>query len=143
LEAQVSSITISYFIHSTEDEERLNSAVCKAFGLEPREISFTCAEGHYGNRLVYAKAHLVGERASEVYESVSQSLTDSAHVQLGTLIERSIDEHDALYLRFDRQNLNGGLALSDEEPIRLKVKPRFRKGGKSIMASMYRRDLRV
>ncbi len=48
-----------------------------------------------------------------------------------------MDEHDALYLRIDRQSIDRELVISDEEPIRVKLKPKFRVGGRASMKEGY------
>ena len=144
MELEFASITISFLIHSTEDANRLNSEVCASFSLDSSEISSEGLNGHYGNELRLAKAHLIGKRARETAKRIRDSLSDSSRGQVSRDFNNSIDEHDALYLRLDRQTLySGSLTLSDEEPIRVRMKPRIRTGGHESMKLAYHRVLNL
>lgn len=139
----LASVTISYFIHATEDIQRLNDEVCASFGLKLSELSLEELEGHYGNRVQFVKVHTINRRASEVFEQIGLKLTEASRREISQELEKSMDEHDALYLRIDRQTLFRGLSLSDEEPIRVKLKPKFRLKGPGEMASLYRREMKI
>ena len=143
LQLQISSISLSYFIHATEDRVKLNDSVRVSFGLEENEITIEKLEGYYGNVLESVKVHLFGKRAEQVVEIISSGLGELARKQLLTLLDASMDEHDALYLRLDRQALESGLSLSDREPIRVKVKPKFRAGGRDAMKLAFMERLRL
>ncbi|MCL5067309.1 MAG: hypothetical protein M1368_03020 [Thaumarchaeota archaeon] len=131
---------MSYFIHSTEDEARLEASVDAALGIKQGELQFDKIEGHFGNEMRFAKARLTGKRASEVSVRILANLTKSARKTLMDRLEQSVDEHDAFYLRLDRQSMDGNLNISDEEPIRIKLKPKFRES-RSRMIESYRKAL--
>ena len=135
MQPSFASITISYLIHSTEDEALLNSMVLSAFDLSSSEISVSNVEGHFGNKLILVKAHLVGERAQDVASKISAIFSDSARAQISENIEKSMDEHDALFLRLDRQSLDRAFNLNDEEPIKIKLKPKFRRSRSEMIRS--------
>jgi RNA binding exosome subunit len=136
-------VKLSYFVHSTEDAYRLNQAVCEALGIGDTEISKESLEGHYGNRLEFIKAHLIGRRAEEVVGRISSGLTESSRKELLAQLDSSMDEHDALYLRLDRQSIESGLSISDQEPIRVKIKPKFRRGGHEVMKAAFIEELKL
>jgi RNA binding exosome subunit len=138
---QMSSVTLSYLIHATEDEDRLNQTILASIGLDSSELYLNTMEGHHGNRVILAKAHLIGKRATEATVRLARNLTPSSKTKLLSELDRSLDEHDALYLRFNRQNLSSGFSLSDDEPIRVKLKPRFRIGGREAMKQVYVEEL--
>ena len=76
MDLAISSVTLSYFVHSTEEVDRLNRAVCEVLGILDDEVSRESLEGHYGNKVEFVKAHLTGKRAEEVVERISEkSLT--------------------------------------------------------------------
>jgi RNA-binding protein len=127
LQAQIefASVTISFFIHATEDKERLVGEISKALSLDPSEFSFESLEGHYGNPLTKAKAHIIGERAKGLSRKIIDSLSSASKQDLLSSIEKHVDEHGDLYLRLDRQSLRHGLSLGDDEPVRIKLKLRF------------------
>jgi RNA binding exosome subunit len=133
-----SSVTISFFIHSTEDEERLLSLVQSKLGLEGEEFSKERITGHFGNEIVSVKGHVIGSRAQIVASQIFGSLSKVARTSIRTELEKSLDEHDALYLRLDRQSLQEpSISLSDEEPIRIKLKPMSRGGGRELIKQEY------
>jgi RNA binding exosome subunit len=136
------SVKISFFVHSTEDETRLEKDVTAAFALHPGEITFDSVQGHFGNKMLFAKVHLTGNRAEKVSEAIFERLSQRAKSQLNDEIGRSVDEHDALYLRVDRQSLAKDFDLSDEEPLRVKLKPKIRAGGHEAMLDLYRKVLK-
>lgn len=140
---EFSSVTISFFIHSTEDEDRLLKAVENKFALEPEEVATEKITGHFGNDMISVRAHLVGERAQETATRIVESLAKNARNSIRAELQRSLDEHDSLYLRLDRQTFGeSSLSLSDEEPIRIKLKPKVRSGGRQSMAKQYEELMR-
>jgi len=134
-----SSVTVSFFIHSTEDEDRLMEMVRKRLGLEEDEITREKAVGYFGNEIISIRAHIIGDRAQATSLRIIRLLSKSARTLILSEIEKSLDEHDALYLRLDRQSLKDDfLSISDEEPIRIKLKPKNRFGGRSNMLQEYK-----
>ena len=94
--------------------------------------------GYYGNEMLSVKAHIIGGRAQEVAHLLLNSLSKNAKSLLISEIEKSMDEHDSLYLRLDRQSLNDqNISFADEEPIRIKLKPKGRFGGRASMKQEY------
>jgi len=136
-------VTLSYFVHATEDAERLNRTVCEAFGVNESELGRESLEGHYGNKLEFVKAHLVGGRAEQVVKRIAKRLTDDSKRLLQAQLENSMDEHDALYLRMDRQSIDEGFSISDQEPIRVKIKPKFRAGDRETMRQAFEEGLEL
>jgi len=139
---EFASVTVSFFVHSTEDSERLLSLISEKLGLAPEELKTESVEGYYGNAIVSVKAHITGKRAREVALGILRSLSKRAKQQILSELKKSMDEHDALYLRIDRQSINREIALSDEEPIRVKLKPKFRVGGHNSMKEGYEELIR-
>lgn len=137
LTVEFASITISFFIHSTEDSGRLLSNVTQKLGLATGELQCQNVEGYYGNEIISAKAHVIGKRAQEVATKLLGDLSPGAKKKVIEELDRSMDEHDALYLRIDRQVIDKEIATSDEEPIRIKLKPKFRVGGHNSMRESY------
>jgi len=117
--------------------------VCEALGIADTEISKESLEGHHGNSLEFVKAHLIGRRAEEVVERISSGLTESSRKELLAELDSSMDEHDALYLRLDRQTIESGLSIADQEPIRVKIKPKFRRGGHESMKAAFMEELKL
>ncbi|HYB03861.1 MAG TPA: RNA-binding domain-containing protein, partial [Nitrososphaerales archaeon] len=129
---------ISFFIHSTEDEEQLMKLVRDRLGLDPPEISEEKIIGHFGNEILSVKAHVIGPRAQSIAGQILRQLSSAARASIRGEMEKSLDEHDSLYFRLDRQSLHEPLiSLSDEEPIRIKLKPKSRSGGRKAMKAEY------
>jgi RNA binding exosome subunit len=138
-----SSVTVSYFIHSTEDMDRLLRLVKSKLGLEDEEVSEEKITGYFGNEMISVKAHVIGEQANIVANLIVASLSREAKNSILSELEKSLDEHDSLYLRLDRQTLGEKfLNLSDEEPIRIKFKPKSRSGGRRSIIEQYEELIR-
>ena len=132
-----SSVTISFFVHSTEDEDRILKLVEDIFGIENTEIIREKISGHFGNQITVIRAHIIGQRAQIVAHRIVVALSSEARASIHGEITRSLDEHDSLYLRLDRQSFEDRtLSVSDEEPIRVKLKPKVR-SGRQFMIRQY------
>lgn len=83
--------------------------------------------------MFYIKTHLTGERADQVSRMLLSKLQFSSKKRLMADLEKYLDEHDALYLRIDRQSLPEELVLGDDEAIRVKLKPKFRRDRESVI----------
>ena len=134
---EFASVTVSFFIHATEDAQRLLSTVSDRLGLAEEELQQETVEGYHGNAIISAKAHVVGKRAQQIVTLLLRNLSQKAKEKIASELDKSIDEHDSLYLRLDRQSMENGLDISDEEPIRVKLKPKFRVGGRNSMKESY------
>ncbi len=137
------SVTISFFIHSTEEVSRLTDKISRSLGIPLNSIELETLEGHYGNVLHSAKAHILGEQADLVSKLILERLDSASKATIASELERSIDEHDALYLRLDRQLLGESLVIGSEEPIRVKLKPKSRYRSRAAMRSAYLEMLKL
>ena len=125
MKGKVQSVEVSYFTQATEDGERVNKTVASFFGINssPEE---TPMEGHFGNSIVGVRYHVTGTEASDVFERLVSSLSSVVREEVKRDIPRLVDEHSALYLRLDKQEILGGRAvLSGTGAVRVKVKPRL------------------
>jgi RNA binding exosome subunit len=138
LRTEFASVTISFLIHSTEDESRLLNQVSQSFGIPLESIKIETLEGHYGNPLHSAKAHIVGPEANALSKLILVKLDFVSRETVLSELEKSIDEHDSLYLRLDRQLLGENLVLGSEEPIRIKLKPKNRYSNRRAIREAYR-----
>lgn len=121
----VQSLEVSYFVQLTEDEEKVRTAVAHLLGADfPEERQE--AEGHFGNKIVWVRRHIVGDdAAAALREVVSHIAKDERKAIVGDL-GAVLDEHNALYIRLSKQVLvmRGDAVLTRSDPIRIKVKPR-------------------
>jgi len=130
-------VTVTFFIHATEDQERLLSKIKIALDIPEEQLVIENIQGHFGNVITSVKGHFIGEDARKLSLKIFENLAADSRNTLISELEKSMDEHDSLYLRIDRQSLDQGLSLSDEEPIRIKLKPRIRAGGREAMIKQY------
>jgi RNA binding exosome subunit len=99
--------------------------------------------GYFGNEIVSVRAHIIGKKTQGVSALIFRSLSKTARSLLLSEIEKSLDEHDSLYLRLNRQSLNDQeISVSDDEPIRVKLKPKSRFGGRSSVREQYEELIR-
>ncbi len=124
MKSTIQSLDFSFLLHATEDYDRVCGAVRRLMGdgapLETEEM-----EGHFGNRILKVSAHLHGQEATRSFESLAAAMPEALKSELVADIDRSIDEHSSLYIRFDKQKLvQGDVAFGADDVVRVKVKPR-------------------
>lgn len=141
-QVEISSVTISLFVHATEDVDRILKDLFRAFDLRQEDVVCESVEGHFGNMITSVKAHAIGENAKLVVRSLISRLSDRARSSIVAELGKSLDEHDSLYLRFDRQSLHHKLELGDDEPIRVKLKPKHRPPDRITTTKAYAELLR-
>jgi len=137
----IQSLEVTYFVHATEDQEKIGKAVAGMLGQEP-DTQTEVLEGHFGNQILGARVHLTGEEAGSAFNHLVGSFPAGVLQQVLTELESHLDEHSALFVRLDKQNLvSGTVSLGTSDPVRVKVKPRafLIKGG---AVNFYNRLLR-
>lgn len=116
---------MTYLVHSTEDGERIGDAVARLLAT-PGSPEFERLDGHFGNEISRVRVHLLGEDAERALQRVFSAIPSEMRKAIESDLESYIDEHSALFLRFDKQDLvSGGVSLGSSDPVRLKVKPRL------------------
>jgi RNA binding exosome subunit len=125
MKGPVQSLEATYLVHATEDPMKLQRAVQgllqtqAAPGVEE-------LEGHFGNRIIRARFHLTGEEAALAIANIFGKMPLKLRKEILAQIPSYLDEHSALFLRLDKQELvSGSIALGSGDPVRLKVKPRL------------------
>lgn len=124
MKGQIQSIEVSYIVHATEDPKIVAKAVSTMMPLDvvPEEEPM---EGHFGNAITRVRYHLTGEDAAVALDSIAAHLPALTKDMLKRSIGELVDEHSALYLRFDKQRLVvGTLEEGTSDPVRIRVKPR-------------------
>ena len=120
----IQSLEVTYFVHATEDQEKIERAVSWLLGREVAPETETL-EGHFGNRILSARVHLTGEEAGSGFSHLASSLPPAVLDQILSELGSHLDEHSALFMRLDKQSLvSGSVALGASDPVRVKVKPR-------------------
>ena len=121
----IQSLEVTYFVHATEDREKIERAVARLLGQEPNPET-EALEGHFGNQIVSIRVHLTGEDAESGFRHLVDSLPAAVLEQLLTELESHLDEHSALFVWLDKQSLvSGSVSLGTSDPVRVKVKPRI------------------
>ncbi len=138
-----SSVAISFFIHSTEDESRVVAGICEALRLDRSELLEQKLTGYHGNEIISLNAHLTGDRANVVAFHLLSSLESNGRSRLKDDLESHVDEHDSFFIRIDKEGVgtNGSLLLGEEEAIRIKLKPKHRSISRAQMLEIYRNCL--
>lgn len=135
------SLEVTYFVHATEDQERIRRAVARLLGQDSNP-EMEALQGHFGNEILRARIHLIGEDAGGGFRHLVDSLPAGVLDQIVSELESHLDEHSAFFVRLDKQGLvSGSISLGTSDPVRVKVKPRIFlvKGG---AASFYAHLLR-
>jgi RNA binding exosome subunit len=124
LNSEPRSVEVSYFVQLTEDEGKVTQAVREIVGQGPAPERQE-AEGHFGNKIVLVRFHLVGDEATKAFGRLMAKVEDTSKREILAGIESAVDEHGALFLRLNKQMLIQGAAVStSSDPVRVKVKPR-------------------
>ena len=124
MKGPIQSIEVSYIVHATEDPQTLAKAVSALLSVDTRPEEERM-EGHFRNAITRVRYHLTGEDAAAALGSIAAHLPTLTKDNLERGIGELVDEHSALYLRFDKQRLvSGTLEEGTGDPIRIKVKPR-------------------
>lgn len=125
MKSRIQSIEVSLFIHATEDEDRIISFVESKLMLDVKPMREEL-EGHFGNRIVHVSYHVTGDKADKLLNRIVEMMPKETLASLVRHIGMSIDEHKALYLRFDKQEfMKGRIRIGASDPIRVKIKPRI------------------
>ncbi len=131
---QFRSVEVSYFLHATEDYDRVISAIAKALHIQPESFMTSDAQGHYGNPIKIVRAHLIGKETTDFTKMLFGSFSSIQKQEMLTDIDRSLNEHGDLFIRLDKQMLlSGKLVQSDIDPVRIKIKLRYNFGRDSIL----------
>ena len=124
MKGPIQSIEVSYIVHATEDPQTLAKAVSTLLSVDavPEEEPM---EGHFGNAITRVRYHLTGKDAAAALGNIAAHLPPLTKDRLKRGIGELVDEHFALYLRFDKQRLVvGSLEEGTGDPVRIRVKPR-------------------
>jgi RNA binding exosome subunit len=125
MKSPIQSVEVTYLVHATEDAAKVSSAVAGLLGV-PVDPEVESLEGHFGNKIEKARVHLTGEEAGRAFASIISRMPAALKREIVADIGGFLDEHSALFLRFDKQQLvSGELTLASGDPVRVKVKPRI------------------
>jgi RNA binding exosome subunit len=124
LKGSIQSIEVSYILHATEDPQTLTKAITSMLSVDAVPVEERL-EGHFGNAITRVRYRFIGEDAAAALGSIAAHLPALTKDRLKGDIGELVDEHSALYLRFDKQSLVAGtLEEGTADPVRIRVKPR-------------------
>lgn len=119
----VRSLEITYLVHATEDPEKMKEAVGRLLSAGAQSQTEEM-EGHYGNAIGRVRIHITGKEAQEAFRRMLSALERGQKDEILGSLSSHMDEHSALFIRFDKQSLaSGTLSLGSSDPVRVKVKP--------------------
>ncbi len=115
---------MSTFVHATEDEQRVLSAL-RTLLPEEVEVHRSRLKGHHGNPIVNLEAK-VGQRKllRGLWQRVLTKLRAGELEKLGKIVPERVNENCFFYLRFDKQLAHAGeLAFTDSgDAVHLRLK---------------------
>ena len=119
----VHSITVSAFVHATEEDERVLAAMRIVVPSE-LPIHKQRATGHFGNPIVTLRARIEQARViRQTLDAVKEKLSPRELNALKQNASQYLDSNCNLFIRFDTQSAaRGVLKLGREDPILLKLK---------------------
>jgi RNA binding exosome subunit len=124
VKSAIQSLDVSFLLHATEDADRMAAAVRELVGGDPH-FEFEEMEGHFGNIITKVGLHLHGEDATKAFARLTARMPGALRRAVEEDIDKLVDEHSSLYLRFDKQQLvQGEIASGYDDAVRMKVKPR-------------------
>ena len=140
MKGRVQSIEVSYFVHSTEDKERIDISVKNILGLGGDGMEEEL-EGHHGNRIIRVSCRITGETVQAVLERLVTGLAAESRKDVVSNVRAMMDEHFTLYLRLNKQSIvEGRLETGGRESVRIRVKPRLfllREGAEQFYRSVF------
>lgn len=125
----VAYIDVSFFVHATEDPEKvLKAAQNMVSTISAENICFRKSKlkGEYGNPIIYFKTRIREEKVlNSILRYISSELPLPDKEELSRDLTRHL-ERGSLYMRFDKQvAFKGNLRFCKEDPIHVRI--RFRK----------------
>jgi len=73
LKGPIQSVEVSYFVHATEDPQKIAAAVESVFGFVGAPATEEL-EGHFGNAILTVNHHLTGEDAGSAFASLASKM---------------------------------------------------------------------
>ncbi|HEY4699281.1 MAG TPA: RNA-binding domain-containing protein, partial [Nitrososphaerales archaeon] len=127
-EKEIWTIQIEFFIHATEDENRVTKAVSDMLQIPNESFEKSELEGHHGNRIIMFKANIKRKEGERLVNRVVSMIDNFTKKNILFNIQSNIDEHGALYFRWNKQSiLLNRVEQSQVDAVRIKIKPVFKK----------------
>ena len=125
MKSQIQSVEVTYLVHATEDPAKIEGATRELLGVEV-DAELQRLEGHFGNEITMVRFHVTGADGDSAVSRVFSRMSGRLRKEVASGVGSFVDEHSALFLRFDKQSLvQGSLVLGSGDAVRVKVKPRL------------------
>jgi RNA binding exosome subunit len=127
IDRSLQSVQISAIAHATDDLDKVHLALRFLLpdSLKAGEV-FTrrYVQGHHGNPIVTFEARLTKpQQLDQFAHHFARKLARREKLLIQHDLERHCDDRGNLYIRLDKQQaFRGALELSDDDPIRVKLK---------------------
>ena len=115
---------VTYLVHATEDQDKIQNAIGRILGVTPMP-EVESLEGHFGNKILRGRFHVTGDSAWNAFRLLTSKMGPELVTEVAENAAQYLDEHSSLFLRFDKQALvSGSFVLGPHDPVRFKIKPR-------------------
>ena len=97
-------VSASVIIHATEDDAKIQDAMCDSLYIDRDSLAATKTTGHFENPILILDTTVTGHNARLLVGGLRDALSDAQALQLAEQIEeRTLDSR--LYIRLDKQAL--------------------------------------
>ncbi|MFQ5941119.1 MAG: RNA-binding domain-containing protein [Nitrososphaerales archaeon] len=118
------STEIEVMIHSTEDINKVLSAIKNILSIEPEEFAANTMLGHFRNEIVRFRAKLSSKRASQIAYKIIAMMTDDDRLSIYNNFNLYTDEKNSVYLRISKQKIfEHKIILDQVDSLKIKLKP--------------------
>jgi hypothetical protein len=120
------SVELSVFVHATESEEKVKTAVTKLLPPTFGDVTIDSVRltGHYDDPITVLTLKIQRRKeATEFLDGLYAKLSSLDRESLASEAENRVDSSGNLYIRLDKQRAYiGGAVMQEHDPIRVKVK---------------------
>lgn len=118
---KIEHISLSAVVHSTENEEKVKTAIKNFLGFDC-EYSLNTLKGHYGNELTYVEIDVPKKQLKSLWKEIIEILNRQEDFTYD--FSNRLDDHNILHLRIDKQKafLGEKVLLTSGDALVLKIK---------------------
>ncbi len=118
-------LEISFYVHSTEDDEKILHAIEENFCLNKSLFNIIQLKGHHGNPIIKYHSNLKEDIAQRIFEIIFKRLEPNQKQTLLETLDEYIDSSKSLYVRLDKPKLcEREISLGKANSIHFKFKPK-------------------
>ncbi|MDD5474438.1 MAG: RNA-binding domain-containing protein [Candidatus Methanoperedens sp.] len=103
----IHNVSLRAFIHATESEDRVKTAL--SLFLFDNEIETIKTEGHFGNPITILQVHVKGRDCRRFIELLKTKLPEHELGRLKKELGKRIDDNCYFHIRFDKQAAYKGI----------------------------------